>query len=249
MNKLTLLLLALNACLGLVTSLPISTHRHSTVGLYDTRFQASYPPSLSKHDVHFLEWLADSHPEQRDSILQAEERRQLSHRGSRSSGNNWMNGFHKSVKAWSLFYGTPFPARMIPSQENETDTHCTSTTIENTTPCHRPHRTSNTRLSLTTIWHTLTTIDIADACSDYGTELVALCIFLLVPLAVVLVEVVDIIHDRWMPEQFPERGRGRIRLTGQARRMSVMEKLQREKVVQDQAQKAWAGSRRGSRNS
>ncbi|KAF5005527.1 hypothetical protein F66182_15931, partial [Fusarium sp. NRRL 66182] len=101
-------------------------------------------------------------------------------------------------------------------------------------PNTRPHRPGY----FEQLRHNLATMDVAMICSRYGSELVALCIFLLVPISVVIVEIVDAVQDKMVIEKFPERGRGRIRLTEPERRMSVLAKCEREKMVRDHAQKS-----------
>jgi hypothetical protein len=87
-------------------------------------------------------------------------------------------------------------------------------------------------------------MDPAIICSRFSPEIIGLCIFLLVPAAVMIVEVVDMLHDRWTPEQFTERGRGRERLTGVERQYTILAKYEREKAALDQSQKWWGQRRR-----
>jgi hypothetical protein len=177
------------------------------------------------------------------------------------------------IDTWSTFYGTEYPTK--PSSkptsfdsgndnslqddplvvgdacgvivENSADGETSFTTI----PCPPP-RPSHSRPRRPSYFeqlrHNLATMDVAMICSRYGPELVALCIFLLVPISVVIVEIVDMLNDKMVTEKFPERGRGRVRLTGPERRMSVLAKCEREKIVRHQAQKSWVNSRRGSRH-
>jgi hypothetical protein len=228
--------------------------------------------STKKHAPHFLEWLAAKrHPEHRVALLKATKAR------DGSSGSNWSDRARKMINTWSTFYGTEYPTKPSSSAkptsfdsgndnsiqndplivgdacsvivENSADGDTSFTTI----PCLPTHSSSNSRLPprpgyFEQLRRNLATMDVAMICSRYGPELVALCIFLLVPISVVLVEVVDTLHDTMVTEQFPERGRGRVRLTGPERRMSVLAKCEREKMVRDQAQKSWVSSRRGSRH-
>lgn len=198
--------------------------------------------------------------------------------GSSGDGSNWSDRARKMINTWSTFYGTEYPTKSSSSSakptsfdsgndnsiqndplivgdacgviaENSADGDTSFTTI----PCPRTHSSSNSRLPprpgyFEQLRRNLATMDVALICSRYGPELVALCIFLLVPISVVLIEIVDTVHDKMVTEQFPERGRGRVRLTGPERRMSVLAKCEREKMVRDQAQKSWVNSRRGSRH-
>ncbi|EED13740.1 hypothetical protein TSTA_099880 [Talaromyces stipitatus ATCC 10500] len=255
------LVLALNGLI--VTALPI---RHDDASAVATPLHARYDragplPVLTESSSdrpHFPEWLAN-HPE---------------HIHPKPHRNDWIAQARRIVNTWSAFYSTEYPTKRQRPQsfddgndnslqdeglltlgngacgivvENSPDGDtttiaaipCPSTRY---TPPHRPSYFEQLRRNLTTM-------DLAMLCSRYGPEIVALCIFFLVPISVVLVEIVDVLHDRLVTEKFPERGRGRVRLTGPERRMSVIAKCERERMVRDLAQKAWVGSRRGSRHS
>jgi hypothetical protein len=233
--------------------------------------------ATKKHAPHFLEWLAVKE-QQRDALLNAAEAQRSAHQGDRSNGgSNWSDRARKMINTWSTFYGTEYPTKPSSSAkptsfdsgndnsiqndplivgdacgvivENSADGDTSFTTI----PCPPTHSSSNSRLPprpgyFEQLRRNLATMDVALICSRYGPELVALCIFLLVPISVVLVEIIDTVHDKMVTEQFPERGRGRVRLTGPERRLSVLAKCEREKMVRDQAQKSWVNSRRGSRH-
>ncbi|RAO72911.1 uncharacterized protein BHQ10_008923 [Talaromyces amestolkiae] len=234
--------------------------------------------STKKHAPHFLEWWANEHSKHRDALLHATETRPSAHhRDGSSSGSNWSDKARKMINTWSAFYGTEYPTKPSSSSsarptsfdsgndnsiatdplivgdacgvivENSADGETSFTTIpcpsiqsSNTRP-HRPGYFEQLR-------HNLATMDVAMICSRYGPELVALCIFLLVPISVVVVEIIDAVQDKIVIEKFPDRGRGRVRLTEPERRMSVLAKCEREKIVRDQAQKSWVSSRRGSRH-
>lgn len=281
-TTLTIALIALN-CWTATTALPIrfddidlsatvATPLHTT---YDHAgpFPVMIKSASTKKDApHFVEWLANDHPEHRDALLHAAEAQRSAHH----SGSNWSDRARKMINTWSAFYGTeyptkPFSASAKPSSFDSGNDNSISTdrlimgnlcgvVVENsadgdtsftTMPC--PHtQSSNTRARRPSYFEqlrrNLATMDVAMICSRYGPELVALCIFLLVPISVVLVEIVDVLHDKMITEKFPDRGRGRVRLTGPERRMSVLAKCEREKMVRDHAQKSWMSSRRGSRH-
>ncbi|EEA19459.1 hypothetical protein TMatcc_009595 [Talaromyces marneffei ATCC 18224] len=224
--------------------------------------------STKKHAPHFLEWITNDHPEQGDALRHAAE----AHRESHRSSKNWSGRARKMINTWSAFYGMEYPAKysskptsfdsgndnsiqddvlvvgdacgVIVENSVDGDTSLTIIPCPPTKPSNnRPHRPGY----FEQLRRNLATMDIAMICSRYGPELVALCIFLLVPMSVALVEIVDTLHDKIITEKFPERGRGRVRLTGPERRLSVLAKCEREKMVRDQAQRSWVNSRRGSR--
>jgi hypothetical protein len=267
-GRLILALLALNAWLAV--SLPIYTHRsnqaagitapHNRKLNYDGPIPVMKASSSSKHGPHFLEWLAESKPEQRNALLRVEALRPSSHRGGRDG--NWMDGFRKMMKTWSTFYGTQYPTKPVPSsyKHSSMESPCAVIVDASTAaagesaatycpPPSSPHQSRHKTGFIDQILRSLKHMDIAAVCSEYGTEIVALCIFLLVPITVILVEVIDMLHDRWVPEQYPERGRRRVRLTGPERQLSVMEKWEREKMVRGRAQTFWGSTKRGSKNS
>lgn len=255
-----------------IAAAPHNIFQHAGFSSSSTSFPVMKASSASKHGPHFLEWLADTHPEQRDAILRAEAER-VSHGRSSNSGN-WVERFHKLSKAWSAFYGIQYPSKPRPSSHNHSGRKESSSSpcvVFVDTPTASDYNDVATTTTTTQIaycspssslpsqsrnatganffgqfLHHLEHLDLAMVCSEHGPEIIALCIFL-VPISVVLVEVVDMLHDRWVPEQFPERGRARVRLTGPERRLRVLEKCEREKTVRDQAQKLWGGSRRRSR--
>lgn len=257
------------------TSVPVATPLHTTfdhAGQFPVMTKSS---STGKHASHFLEWLAKDNPEHGDALLHAAEAHRAAHHRDGSSGSNWSDKARKMINTWSTFYGTEYPTKPSSSVkptsfdsgnddslrgdvvvmggtcgvivENSAGGDTSFTTI----PCARI-QSSNTRPHrpgyFEQLRRNLATMDLAMLCSRYGPELVALCVFLLIPISVVLVEIADVLHDKMVAEQFPERGRGRVRLTGHERRMSVLAKCEREKMLRDQAQKSWTNSRRGSRN-
>ncbi|OKL63188.1 hypothetical protein UA08_01885 [Talaromyces atroroseus] len=259
-SRLVLVLLALNAWVAV--SLPINIdnsdqaaviaapHRTANYGGSIPVMKASSSSSSSsKSGPHFLEWLAESQPGQRNALLRAEALR-ASHGRARGRNGNWIDDFRRMLRTWSTFYRTQYPTRPLPLPHNHSGMGppCTVATTAYCPPLSSPHQSRHATSFLEQIQRSLKHIDIIAVCSEYGTELVALSIFFLVPLAVILVEVIDMLHDRWVPEQFPERGRQRVRLTGPERQLRVLEKWEREKAVRDQAQKFWSSTRRGSRN-
>lgn len=248
------------------------THDHA--GPFPVMTESS---ATKEHAPHFLEWLAaKKHPEEhRDALLNATKARDDSSGSNwsdraRKMINTWStfygteyptkpsssakptsfdSGNDNSIQTDPLIVGDACGGVIV---ENSADGDTSFTTIIPCPPTHS-HSSSSSRLPprpgyFEQLRRNLATKDVAMICSRYGPELVALCIFLLVPISVVIVEIVDTLHDKMLTEQFPERGRGRVRLTGPERRMSVLAKCEREKMVRDQAQKSWVNSRRGSRH-
>lgn len=290
-TTLAVLVFALNAWMA--TCLPIdNVHHHNeaaSISLGATphntfQYASTFSSSSNKDkNPHFLEWLAEIHPEHRDAYLKAESRRKSSHRNSGGRTNNgndgWMSQARKALKTWSAFYGIEYPTKPYPSHsspsswktvsydspeimEEAEEFECGAVIVDRTangdttittTPCppssYTHHQKAARKSYSEQLRCDLAHMDLAEIFDKYGPEIVALCIFLLIPISVVLVEIVDMLHNKWIPEQFPERGRGRTKLTGEERQLSVLAKCEREKMVRCQAQKLWVGSRRGSRTS
>ncbi|KAJ9390919.1 hypothetical protein DTO063F5_1363 [Paecilomyces variotii] len=78
----------------------------------------------------------------------------------------------------------------------------------------------------------------------FGPEITVLSVFILVPIAVLIVEAIEVVWRRWSPERFPRRGRGRIRLVGEERRLQAWSDWEREKALSEKSQCWWKRSRR-----
>ncbi|KAL1968100.1 hypothetical protein VTN77DRAFT_2230 [Rasamsonia byssochlamydoides] len=107
-------------------------------------------------------------------------------------------------------------------------------------PFRRPNLTE-------TLVRNLSQMDIMSICHQFSPEIIGLAIFLLVPTAVLVVEGMDMLYEWWTPEQFPERGRGRVRLTGAERQLSALAAWEREKIVARHSRSRWWRLRRRSR--
>ncbi|KAJ9294854.1 hypothetical protein DTO271G3_6416 [Paecilomyces variotii] len=78
----------------------------------------------------------------------------------------------------------------------------------------------------------------------FGPEITVLSVFILVPIAVLIVEAIEVVWRRWSPERFPRRGRGRIRLVGEERRLQAWSDWEREKALSQKSPSWWKRSRR-----
>ncbi|GAD92336.1 hypothetical protein TSTA_099880 [Paecilomyces variotii No. 5] len=78
----------------------------------------------------------------------------------------------------------------------------------------------------------------------FGPEITVLSVFILVPISVLIVEAIEIVWRRWAPERFPRRGRGRLRLTGEERRLQAWSDWEREKILSEKSRRWWKRSRR-----
>lgn len=108
----------------------------------------------------------------------------------------------------------------------------TSPASRSIVPFRRPNLTE-------TLIRRASRMDLAAWCHRFSPEIIGLGIFLLVPAPVLIVECVDRLCDWCTPERFPERGRGRVRLTGMERQLSALAAWEREKMVEEQHSRRW----------
>ncbi|CRG82826.1 hypothetical protein PISL3812_00172 [Talaromyces islandicus] len=213
----------------------------------------SSPAGVMENPPQFSDWSQEERNQLRTSILEA---------GGKGAAipPSWAERTQRTFNAWRAFYLTQYPAKLEASQQHKSKRPSYFTAIDTSQKTNKTDpETSNTSdeqqsekletgasglagLYLSHFAH----MDPATICSRFSPEIVGLCIFLLVPAAVMIVEVVDMLHDRWTPEQFPERGRGRERLTGVERQYMILAKYEREKAAMDQSQ-TWWGQRRRSK--
>ncbi|KAJ5288661.1 hypothetical protein N7478_001691 [Penicillium angulare] len=85
-------------------------------------------------------------------------------------------------------------------------------------------------------------VDILDLLDRHGPECVGISIFVLVPIAYFILELLELVFKFFVPERFPERGRGRLKLLGPERQIRALGDLQREKTVE--TQRYWWQGRR-----
>ncbi|KAJ5613665.1 hypothetical protein N7528_007319 [Penicillium herquei] len=105
--------------------------------------------------------------------------------------------------------------------------------------CHHNHHTNSisNSSSAESNSHTLAylkPLDVLDVMESYGPECVGLAIFVLVPIAYFVLELLELVIKYFVREKFPERGRDRVRLVGPERQLRAMNDLQREKDVGDE---------------
>lgn len=216
------------------------------------KYRSSPSGAVMVNPPRFSDWSQEERNQLRTSILEA---------GGKGAvlPPSWAERTQRTFKAWWAFYLTQYPAKSENKQSKQRHNYFTAIdtsrdTIEtdsetNDTSADEPQSEqseTNASSGLAGLYLShFAHMDPAIICSRFSPEIVGLCIFLLVPAAVMIVEVVDMLHDRWTPEQFPERGRGRVRLSGPERQYTVLEKYEREKAAAiDQSQKWWGQRRR-----
>lgn len=80
-----------------------------------------------------------------------------------------------------------------------------------------------------------------DTLETHGPECVALAIFVLFPLAYLVLELIEMAMRRWTREEYPQRGRERVRLLGPERQLRAWSNQQREMILDE---KQWWQTRR-----
>lgn len=83
--------------------------------------------------------------------------------------------------------------------------------------------------------------DLVDVLENHGPECVALAIFVLFPLAYLVLELIERSLNYCTREEFPRRGRDRVRLTGPERQLRAWSNQQREMILDE---KSWWQARR-----
>ncbi|KAJ6114911.1 hypothetical protein N7486_000689 [Penicillium sp. IBT 16267x] len=106
---------------------------------------------------------------------------------------------------------------------------------------HQPHQCNPTKPAAHTVTY-LKPLDLLDIMENYGPVCVALAIFVLVPIAYFVLELLEITLRYFVREQFPQRGRDRLQLLGPERQLRAMNAWQREKIVEKE--KRWWQARR-----
>lgn len=79
----------------------------------------------------------------------------------------------------------------------------------------------------------ITLSKLLDLLDTHGPECVAVAIFVLFPLAYLVLEFFELILKRCIHEKFPERGRDRVRLVGPERQLRAWDNRQREIVLEE----------------
>lgn len=107
-------------------------------------------------------------------------------------------------------------------------------------PARSPSRTytDSTRQTITY----LRAADLLDILDKHGPECIALSLFVLVPIAYFVLELLELAVKSCTREQFPRRGRDRLRLAGPERQLKAWSNRQREMMVVNE--KRWWQPRR-----
>ncbi|KAH8690523.1 hypothetical protein BGW36DRAFT_364097 [Talaromyces proteolyticus] len=229
-------------------SLPVHWNSDETVSSHISLKYITSPTTVEERPLHFSDWLRDERKKSHISVLEAGGK-------AASAPSTWIERTQRTMKAWWAFYLTQYPVKSqsqsakqskyftaveMSRDRNETDSD--SDSLQTQQQFEAPVPDGVTGVYMFNLSH----LDPAVICNKFSPEIVGLCIFLLVPAAVMVVEVVDMLHDRWTPEQFPERGRGRVRLTGPERSITVLSNHEREKAAQHQSRKWWGHRRRST---
>ncbi|KAJ5772243.1 hypothetical protein N7520_002772 [Penicillium odoratum] len=126
--------------------------------------------------------------------------------------------YHKSASSYGVFLG-----KWLPFEDQ--NHQCKSTEVHTVTY--------------------LKPLDLLDIMEKYAPICLALVIFVLVPIAYFVLELLEIVLKYFVRERFPHRGRDRLQLLGPERQLRTVSNWEREKVVQ--GEKRWWQPRR-SRN-
>lgn len=79
--------------------------------------------------------------------------------------------------------------------------------------------------------------DLVGIVDVYGPQCVALALFVLVPIAYFVLELLEMAIQSCIEERFPDRGRGRVRLKGPDRELRAWSNRQRERLLA--SEKRW----------
>jgi len=104
----------------------------------------------------------------------------------------------------------------------------------------QPHQCNHTQSAHTVTY--LKPLDLLDIMENYGPVCIALAIFVLVPIAYFVLELMEITLKYFVRERFPQRGRDRLQLLGPERQLRAVNAWQREKIVEKE--KRWWQARR-----
>lgn len=88
--------------------------------------------------------------------------------------------------------------------------------------------------SIERIWRNLSNLF-----TYHGPEIVAVCIFIIIPFFLLIANSVEDIWTWFIPEKFPERGRERVRLDAEERSPRLWAKYERETVVMERYGDCW----------
>lgn len=131
-------------------------------------------------------------------------------------------------RAFRDHYGTVL-GKLIQSTSNEDNPDAQSTNNTQIQPCkqHTPSR----------VLTSFNPVDLLDFIDKHGPECVAIAIFILVPIAYFLLELLELAIGSCVRERYPHRGRHRVRLLGSERQLRAWSNRQREEMLE--SEKHW----------
>ncbi|KAF7718720.1 Uncharacterized protein PECH_004298 [Penicillium ucsense] len=137
-------------------------------------------------------------------------------------------------RAFRDHYGTVFR----PSSEHSSHDHDDNSRVTaSTQTSHHP-----SAIPLTDTKTSFESIDLLDLFDKHGPECVALVMFVLIPIAYVVLGMIEFALRCCTCERFPDRGRDRVRLLGEERQLRAWSNQQREQMLENE--KRWWEPRR-----
>ena len=137
-------------------------------------------------------------------------------------------------------YGILLGKSLSSKEQSTTSTNLSASTSTNANANASPVTHGSHGLGPVPIMHRIThlrRVDIFDTLDRHGPECVALALFVLVPIAYLVLEMLDFAFRACIQERFPDRGRDRVRLLGPERQLRAWSNRQREKVLA--SEKRW----------
>ncbi len=136
-------------------------------------------------------------------------------------------------RAFRDHYGAVL-GKLVESRPSEDSPDVQSTNKTQLQPCkqHTPSR----------VLTSVNPVDLLDFIDKHGPECVAIAIFILVPIAYFLLELLELAIGSCVRERYPHRGRDRLRLLGSERQLRAWSNRQREEMLD--SEKHWWQVRR-----
>ncbi|KAJ5918311.1 hypothetical protein N7454_010686 [Penicillium verhagenii] len=141
---------------------------------------------------------------------------------------------HKSTSSYGIFLGRWLPFKNQNQNQKQNQNQNQRAHPLQCNPTERPK-------AARTVTY-FKPLDVLDIMENYGPVCVALAIFVLVPIAYFVLELLELTARYFIRERFPERGRHRCQLVGPERQLRAVDALQREKMVE--SEKRWWLARR-----
>jgi hypothetical protein len=239
-----LILLACNAWMTLC--LPVQhdgqSSMASTTSLASNRIADDLKTLIHRSDSN-LKWHGDEMSELPDGTQTGVEGNRI------RITSHWTERYQKTLRRMWTFYLLHYPSKPQNSPLKKSNTLLDMTTERNfsSSSSNLVHAATNAfrgKSVAEQFMLNVSRIDLVIFYHEFSPEIIGIAIFLLVPAAVLAVEGMDMLREWWTPERFPQRGRGRVRLVGPERQLSVLSAWEREKIVQQQSQKWWTHRRR-----